>query len=765
MRSCAVARQPIAEVRQAPQFPAMRLSLKPPAAATLRRFSPTADPSCPISETLSLLQTSDPISWPANFKLGDLLSAVSPQSLLKITRQLPTSQNALQFFEYLKSSPHLSDSVPFAFQGVLELFMRENPNSPGKLYELFAMAKEQNTPLSVNAGTLLIICFSNANMLEEMVMVLDAIETRVRNTHVVNLVVFGLFNLGRFPAALKLVDKMLQPGATNPPNDRTLRIVFSSILGRKYRGGDLRDEEIYHLFLRFSENGLCLGGYWLTHMISRFCRNGDCNKAWNALQKAMYSGSHVEVIPCNFLLSKLGQQRDYVRMNLLMNEMKEKGITPTVVTYGIMIRNLCKIRRLDEALEVLEKMRDGEVGIKPDVVIYNTLIDGLCKVGREEDGLRLMERMRSSETKCEPNTVTYNCLIDGFCKVGDIDTARELFEQMSNLDEGVNIVSLNAMLGGMCRVGRVSSAMELFSRMREKGLEGNTVTYTALITAFCGANNIEKAMDLFNGMKENGCNPDAIIYYTLISGFTRAGRMNDAMEIKSKMEEAGFSLDRIGYNIMIGGFCRKNKIGNASELLTEMQIAGLNPDRVTYNTLISYFCDKGDFKHAQKVMKKMVDDGLSPTVVTYGALIQGYCLKGSLSAAMRLFADMKSTSKVLPNTVIYNILIDSHCKEDYVEGALSLMDEMRDRGVKMNNTTYNALFKGLQQRNWSKKALQLMKQMSKQECVPDYVTMEILTEWLSAAGETEKLKEFVRSYRDCAELRHSGQLLWQRYRV
>jgi hypothetical protein len=34
----------------------------------------------------------------------------------------------------------------------------------------------------------------------------------------------------------------------------------------------------------------------------------------------------------------------------------------------------------------------------------------------------------------------------------------------------------------------------------------------------------------------------------------------------------------------------------------------------------------------------------------------------------------------------------------------------------------------------------------KHACNPDYITMEILTEWLSAVGETEKLKNFVGGY-------------------
>ncbi|KAL8486577.1 hypothetical protein ACS0TY_023312 [Phlomoides rotata] len=733
----------------------MRLSLKPlkRASATLRRLSavahlappspPPPDQSSPIPETLSLLQSTDPSSWLTNVDLNPLLSSLSPPSVLKITRELPNYENAFQLFNCLKTIPQLSDSTPLASQAVLEHAMRENPECAGKLYELFALSQEQNIPLSVNSGTLLIKCFGRAKMLDEMMMVLDAIDEEIKNTDVLNLAVSGLLEWGRVDDAFKLLDEMLAPDALYHPNSNTSAITFSYILNRNWSGRNLRDEEIYNLVLRFGEHDLFPSGFRLTQIIMRFCREGKSEYAWTVLREAMNLGSDVEIASCNSLLTSLGQNKDVARMNLLMDEMKEKGIKPNIVTYGIMIKQLCRFRRLDEALEVLEKMRDGELGVKPDVIIYNTIINGLCRVGRQEEGFKLMEKMRL-ESNCRPNTVTYNCLIDGFCKMGEIEKGHELFDQMSREGVELNVVSLNALLDGMCKNGRVSSAMDLFGSMREKGLQGNIVSYTILITAFCAVGNIDKAMKLFDEMRETGCCADAIVYYSLISGLSRAERMDDASYIMLKMKEAGFSLDIVCYNTMIGGFCKRNKVDKAAEMLKDMEKDGLKPDRVTYNTLLSHFCSKGDFTHARSVMKEMRRDGLKPNVVTYGALIQGYCSHDNLDEAMKLFGEMGLSSKAPPNTPIYNILIDAHCKNDDVEGALSLMDDMKTKGVRSSSTTYNALFKGLQQRHWLEKALEFMDQMTEQECDPDYTTMEILTEWLSAVGEMEKLRKFVK---------------------
>ncbi|KAL9254541.1 Pentatricopeptide repeat-containing protein [Drosera capensis] len=196
----------------------------------------------------------------------------------------------------------------------------------------------------------------------------------------------------------------------------------------------------------------------------------------------------------------LTRKGEFVRMNVFIREMKEIGIVPNVVTFGILVNNLCKSSRVDQAMVVFERMSMGEdeVKVKRDVVIYNNLIDGLCKVGRHDDCLALMERMMSgSEDGCVPNAVTH---------------------------------------------GKINNAVELLDKIKDQRLKGTEVTHATLIGAFCSVNNIGRAMRLFDEMKRT-CNPDAIVYYTLISGLCQAGRLEDADRKFEEMKKAGFSPD------------------------------------------------------------------------------------------------------------------------------------------------------------------------------------------------------------------------------
>ncbi|KAG2725376.1 hypothetical protein I3760_01G062800 [Carya illinoinensis] len=281
-------------------------------------------------------------------------------------------------------------------------------------------------------------------MVDELLAVVDELDPSLKNTHSYNVVVGVLFRSGRIDKALNMLDEMPQPGADCLPNDITGGAVFdAALLRREWFGKSISDEEIVGLV------------------------NKKIGRAWDVLHDVMKAGGTVEAASCNALLTELGRDGD----------MKEMDIQPNEVTFGILINYMCKSRRVNEALEVFEKMKGGNDGlsVEPNVFTYNTLINGLCKVVRQEEGLTLMDRMRS-ENKCAPDTVTYNCLIDGSCKTGEIEMAQELFDQMNKERVFPNVITLNTLVDGMCRHGRINSAVQLFNEMGSEGLKGNGVT-------------------------------------------------------------------------------------------------------------------------------------------------------------------------------------------------------------------------------------------------------------------------------------------------
>ncbi|XP_068645029.1 pentatricopeptide repeat-containing protein At3g61520, mitochondrial-like [Aristolochia californica] len=708
--------------------------------------------------TEAVLRQEDEKEW-NDQELIHIVSSSAPFTqghLLEVIRGLRDANKALKFFEWWsfatkeKNPQAVTIHGPTAYEAMFKLASRQQPNSHLCIQQLLQKSREQGFYLTSTSASVILRSFAHAGLVDESLQVfLNDIRPHSRKTYLYNDILEALLlshsssGSHYHSHAADLVREMLQhPESKCRPNHVTCSILFSAFLKEKNGGSNPNDVIVIDLLLEVAK--MCQAfpnSVQLTQLINKLCRSGNTTKAWNVLHAMKDMGRPIHVPSFNTLLTGLGRTSDFKMMNQLLVEMRDMGVKPSVVTFGILINYLCKSRRVDEALQVFDNMtRDNNVGTKPDTVIFNTLIDGLCKVGRPEEGLALLDKMGLLYGSC-PNTVTFNCLIDGFCKAGDIDESSKLFSQMMKQGISPNEITLNAIIDGMCKHGRISSAINFFHEMcTAKGLKGNVITYTTLIGAFLQANNVDRAMQLFKEMMNNGLSPDSITYFTLISGLSHAGRLEEACSVAMAMKQDGLSLDVDAYNVLINGLCKKNKLDKAYELLQEMDKAGVKPNQATFNSLISSFSKSGDFSTAHQLMNSMEE----PSVVTFGALIHGYCEADKLDEALKLFRDMR----VAPNTVIYNILIDSLCKGNKVNSALNLMDEMQVKGVLPNVVTYNALFKGLRGRHMLEEAFELMDRMNRQGCNPDYITIEILTEWLSVVGETARLRNFLHDNED-----------------
>ncbi|KAL5716479.1 RNA helicase [Ranunculus cassubicifolius] len=726
--------------------PSIDPSLPLPPQLSTENLTPTETKSDSDAQLLNLIQSPN-----ENWNQGSLLnltSNISPIHLPQLLRRLNNSSQALKFLQWLQTNAPsiLLESQPVLYQSIFDVAARED-QSHVKLEEILKTCKVNNVPLTVHSASVLIRHFSRAKMISKSFEVFNDFDPFLKNTRLCNSFLDSLYKSGLVVDARKLFDEMLQPESSFPPDDETACIVFGELVKRD---NVVNGKDVVKLVSDLAEHGVFPEADMLRQLMIKLCRNDDLGPAWDVLHLVMQGDAgSVEGACINPLLAALGRQNNFEKMNLLLSDMKEVDVKPNRISFEIIVRHLCKLRRIGDALKVFDMMKkekeNGWITAVPDLVMYNLVIKGLCKLGRQDEALSLVDYMRSEHGHA-PDTVTWNALLDGFCKAGEIEKARELFDQMK--EEGVtpNVITLNTLIDGLCKHGRVSSALQFFSDMQSTGLKGNAITYTSLINAFCYVNNLDKATDLFNEMVSAHVTPDSILYYTLINGFIRGGRLDAACSVASRMKSLGFSLDAKCYNILINAFCKRKNMDRVYDLINEMEDAGVQPDEVTYNTLISNLSKSGEFSIIRNLMTKMTAEGFAPTVVTYGAVIHGYCKAGKLNEAFEIFNLMGSTTKVPPSTVIYNILIDSLCKEKKIDDALALMDGMKGKGVLPNVLTYNAIFKGLREMNMLDNAYKLMDRMNEEAINPDYITLEILTEWLSSANEIATLKRFVKGY-------------------
>ncbi|KAK9110126.1 hypothetical protein Sjap_018186 [Stephania japonica] len=90
----------------------------------------------------------------------------------------------------------------------------------------------------------------------------------------------------------------------------------------------------------------------------------------------------------------------------VFDEMPQRGISPDVVTFNVLIRGCC----------------------------LNSMIDDgfwLCRVGRVETTHNLVKGMQRKGVDLSPNVVTWTTLLRGYCEKQWIDEALEVFEEIA----------------------------------------------------------------------------------------------------------------------------------------------------------------------------------------------------------------------------------------------------------------------------------------------------------------------------------------------
>ncbi|XP_078431979.1 uncharacterized protein LOC144703636 [Wolffia australiana] len=678
-------------------------------------------------------------------ELRRLLAAPPPPTssvLLNVIRSLPCPDLALWFYRWCNGqNKALPIHGPSAYHAMFEIVACSS-RSCQRLKELLEQSLKEGHALTLDSATVLVNVFTGADMVSEALRVLLLLRPSLRRTGLCNTVLRRIQNSGE---AVDLV-KMMIGNKVHPrcgPDPATASIVYSALVTRN----PTVDDESAAGAVDLARGGLFPPGEAeFCRIIAKFCRSRRAGAAWDFLYAVKRAGGTVTAPVFNSLLSGLARDGDFPRMDELFSEMEQMGIHQNPITVGILVNNLCKSGRLNQALDLLEAMaiNNSSSSSCVDVVVFNTVIDGLCKAGRTLEGVAMARKMKE-ELGLAPTTITYNCLIHGFCMGGEIEQAMELMEEMKSEGVPPSVVTLNMLIDGLCRGGRASSALDLLRRVQchdNAQVKENAATYSVLIGAFLHGGNITKAEKLLQEMLAKDVRPDAKTYYTLVSGLVQAGKPEEASSVVAAMVEDGFKLDAKGYNMLIAGYCERRKLDKAEDLVQEMTCKGVQPDVVTFNTLIAGLSRAADFAGARRLMEKMAESRLKPSAVTYGGLIHGLCRAGDIQAALGVVQEMEAAG-VVPNAVVFNMLIDFWSKRREPEKAVELMAEMQHRGLKPMIVVYNAVLRSFKEKNMLKEALDLMQRMDEQKLVPDYVTIEILSGWLPAVGEAARLRSFL----------------------
>ncbi|KAL3525207.1 hypothetical protein ACH5RR_013579 [Cinchona calisaya] len=249
----------------------------------------------------------------------------------------------------------------------------------------------------------------------------------------------------------------------------------------------------------------------------------------------------------NFLVRQLVKNRELSTVNSFIKEMREGfDVKPDLVTYTIMIDNVCNRKNLREATRLLGIL--SEEGYKPDCYVYNTLMKGHCMLNQSGEVLDVYKKMK--EEGVEPDLVTYNTLIYGLSKSGRVKEAKKFLGVMAETGHFPDAVTYTSLMNGMCREGDALGALALLGEMEAKGCSPNSCTYNTLLHGLCKARLLDKGIELYKVMQECDMKLETGSYGTFVRALCRHGRVAEAYEVFDYAVESKSLTDVAAYSTL-----------------------------------------------------------------------------------------------------------------------------------------------------------------------------------------------------------------------
>ncbi|VVA27654.1 PREDICTED: pentatricopeptide [Prunus dulcis] len=282
---------------------------------------------------------------------------------------------------------------------------------------------------------------------------------------------------------------------------------FASSIDRLVRAG--RPAQAVSFFERMEKDyGLKRDKTSLRLVVEKLCENGFASNA-EKMVKSLANEFFPDEYICDLLIKGWCIDGKLEEARRLAGEMYRGGFEIGTTAYNAIldcVSKLCRkkdpFRLHSEAEQILVDMDTH--GVPRNVETFNVLISNLCKLRKTEDALNLFHRM--GEWGCYPNETTFLVLIRSLYQGARIGEGDEMIDRMKSAGFG-GALDKKAYYGFMkilCGIERIDHAMRVFKKMKEDGCEPGIKSYDLLMGKLYAHNRADRATALFNEAQKRG---------------------------------------------------------------------------------------------------------------------------------------------------------------------------------------------------------------------------------------------------------------------
>ncbi|KAG0018830.1 hypothetical protein BGZ82_000318 [Podila clonocystis] len=428
----------------------------------------------------------------------------------------------------------------------------------------------------------------------------------------------------------------------------------------------------------------------------------------------------------------------YQEQELALHHFLDHEGLPSEKMFREYIKGLMRQNRMEHAQEVFNNMKRR--GIAPSLVSYGVLVEGY---GRRLDFTKMKNVLRSMESAgLAPNLVMYTSMMSNYIRAGELELARQVYDQLlerndMELDhQAQNVIAnlmrlqrrqgqrafyeswaplsppstalagdvgdyakteLNSVIAINHELIKVAESMDTirfakkFKRLRNRGLRPNTTTFNILLHVLNQTGELEDGLRVLDYMKSTKeAQPDVVTLSTLLHGAVDQGKVELGWSLYDEMMSKSLlpTLETYSSLIELVGLDPRSKFGRAT--VRRYFIPSEKP-QIRYPVKPSVEEQVG-LNFASQLYNQLCNQGLHPNEHIFGALLNLTIRGGYMGLAQPVYLEM-TRQNVQPNTAIMTVLIKGFEIQKDFESGWRVWRNMVETGIPRNVITYHHLIR------------------------------------------------------------------------
>jgi len=409
---------------------------------------------------------------------------------------------------------------------------------------------------------------------------------------------------------------------------------------------------------------------------------------------------------------------------------KTKGIKPDEILYNCILDTCVKYGKMEQAEVVFNDMKDAMV--TPSKITYAIMIRGYGNDSNLNKAFIIFNEMKSKNIV--PNEIIYGCLLNACVKCSKIEKACEIYEEIKNTSAiSMNIVLYSTLIKGYTKTKNFVKAFEIYNKMQQdKAVIPNIVSYNAILDCCVECGDVDKMKEIYEEIKYNAINiegaplPDLITYSTVIKGYSRIKDYNKVLDFYYFLKgHDDIVLDEVIFNSILDGLLKSGKYDDALKIYEDMKKQQIKRSNATFSILIKIFSKMNNVEKAVEVYNEMISEKMKPSLITYTSILQILIKSKRIQNAIEIFEEIL-INKMNPDQVLFNVIINGCVFNGKLESACKFLFESFNSNIRLCEDVYknvlnNLLTNRIMEVNHKNEiTLRVCKEMKNRSMVIDY---------------------------------------------